>query len=285
MKQRFDQLIIPSFMLWFDNTLLMKGSAFTNLTDVPLVKTTDSAWKGKVIYASPYKEWVADSSISGATIPSSIKTNGSTITRGTRGMRIDFKNGRVIFDSGASYTSATCSFSVKEFGIEYTSSHEEKVLFDTKFYTRQELNLSTTGLKENERVFPIIFLKYNAGKNFPVQFGQGIQGTNPSFRAVILADSGFALEGVCGIFRDTQATHFPILTASEIPFDRYGDFKSGSSFNYQTLVSEKSSTSLIYLNRVSVSKLDGRINRDVHTKASIAVIDFDLIAYRNPKNE
>ena len=76
MKSQFQHEITTSFSLWFENYLLTKGEAFvqksngfTNVTDSRL----DASFN---IFSSPYKQWVFDESISGATVPESVTIDG-----------------------------------------------------------------------------------------------------------------------------------------------------------------------------------------------------------------
>ena len=67
MKPQFDNKVMSSFFLWFDNKLLDKGEAFENVTG----KFYDASeeYGGYSTYASSYSQFVADASITGATIP------------------------------------------------------------------------------------------------------------------------------------------------------------------------------------------------------------------------
>ena len=102
MKAAFSHNLINSFFLWFDNFLLKKADAHKTYT-TKLYNYSDERLGGdKIVYGSPYKQWVYDQSITGATIPSGLTIDGSFLSTGTSGMQFDFDNGRVIFNSGVS---------------------------------------------------------------------------------------------------------------------------------------------------------------------------------------
>ena len=82
MKVTYQHEVTTSFVLWFDNFLLSKGSAYRNITS-PLYHQIDDRLPNNTIYASPHKQWVNDSSIEGAQIPIGITRDGSLIKRGT----------------------------------------------------------------------------------------------------------------------------------------------------------------------------------------------------------
>ena len=95
MKEQFQHKLTTSFFLWFDNFLLTKGEAFSNKTgeffyydDTRL----DSTYKA---YGSPFKQWVTDSSVTGATVPSGVYIGGDFSGR-NNGVVIDFENGRAL---------------------------------------------------------------------------------------------------------------------------------------------------------------------------------------------
>ena len=76
MKPQFQHELTTSFTLWLENFLLKKGEAFSNKTS-QLVYTEDSRLgSGLKAFASPYKQWVFDSSIPGATIPHTVNIDG-----------------------------------------------------------------------------------------------------------------------------------------------------------------------------------------------------------------
>jgi len=71
MKPQYQHEVLTSFILWFDNHLLTKGEAFSNKTGT-FHFFDDSRLPDYDAFASPYKQFVMDSSVTGAIIKSGI---------------------------------------------------------------------------------------------------------------------------------------------------------------------------------------------------------------------
>ena len=124
MKEQFQHKLTTSFFLWFDNFLLTKGEAYTNRTgeffyyDDPRL---DTAYKA---YGSPFKQWVTDSAVTGATMPTGVYIGGSFSGRDD-GVVLDFENGRALVSGSNTGLSLTGQFSVKDFNVYMTNDTEE----------------------------------------------------------------------------------------------------------------------------------------------------------------
>jgi hypothetical protein len=124
MIEQFQHKLTTSFFLWFDNFLLEKGEAYTNSTgeffyyDDPRLDATYKA------YGSPYKQWVTDSSITDAIIPTGVFINDSFSGRDD-GVVLDFDNGRVLVSGSATDSSITGEFAVKDFSVYLTNDTED----------------------------------------------------------------------------------------------------------------------------------------------------------------
>jgi hypothetical protein len=76
MKPQYQHNVTTSFALWFDHYLLEKGEAYSNQTGTftyyadPRISTTYKA------FGTPYKQFVYDSTITGASIPSGVHVSG-----------------------------------------------------------------------------------------------------------------------------------------------------------------------------------------------------------------
>ena len=69
MKPQYQHELMTSFVLWFDNHLLQKGEAYSNQTGQLYPQTDDRLPSSYSVFASPYKQWVTDSSVTGSTNP------------------------------------------------------------------------------------------------------------------------------------------------------------------------------------------------------------------------
>ena len=120
MKPQFQHELTTSFMLWADNYIVRKADAFTNFTSTFYANDTDDRLDPTLVgYSSPHKQWVYDSSIEGANVPSGVYNDGTFLSRGDNGLQFDFDNGRALFDSsfGTTNTTVSGSYSVKDFNF------------------------------------------------------------------------------------------------------------------------------------------------------------------------
>ena len=125
MKPLYQHKLLTSFYLWFDHFLLDKGSAYKNFQGTDFYNYSDERIQNKTVFGSPYKQWVYDKSIAGATLPSISGdgptgpvtfTNPAGNTTGTSGLLLDYDNGRVLFDSSVATTAnISGGYSVKNF--------------------------------------------------------------------------------------------------------------------------------------------------------------------------
>ena len=61
MESQYDNVVMSSFLLWLDHTLLSKGKAFTNTSS--FFYDVNSLYNGYNTYGSPFRQFVADESI------------------------------------------------------------------------------------------------------------------------------------------------------------------------------------------------------------------------------
>ena len=73
MKPQFDNEVMSSFYLWFDHTLTNVGEAYTNYGS--LFYPVNNMYQAYSTYGSPFRQFVADASITGATILSGVYLN------------------------------------------------------------------------------------------------------------------------------------------------------------------------------------------------------------------
>ena len=149
MKPLFQHTLTNSFTLWFDHFLLKKGEAYRNLPTSGTMQLQylndgrlDPAY---IAYSSPYKQWVFDSDIAGATIVSEVTVDGATWNRSTTNdgagvdpkMSIDYLNGRVIFnkDITSARNVSISGVAVKDFNIYATDESEESLVVEDKYDT------------------------------------------------------------------------------------------------------------------------------------------------------
>jgi hypothetical protein len=95
----------------------------------------------------------------------------------------------------------------------------------------------------------------------------------------------YLLDGAISVMSDSVRKVFPLVQPSHLPYNYYGDFKSGSQYQYTQLASGASTqtSNLIYIDRVAISRLDEIRNKHINLKVVAAIVDFDLWQARYPR--
>lgn len=227
MKVTYQHEVTNSFVLWFDNFLLSKGSAYKNITS-PMYYQTDDRLPNNTIYASPHKQWVNDSSIEGAQIPIGVTRDGSLIKRGTNGLKLDFENGRAILDSSfPTAANLTSTFAIKDFNIYVTDQNEEDLIIESNHKINSRFFRENAGIPPYDQVVPAIFISNDGSKNDPFAFG-GEDKTTTYFKAAVIAENLYMLDGVLSIFNDSSRTIFSKIPFKDHPITEFGDLKPRS---------------------------------------------------------
>jgi len=283
MKSSYLNNLTSSFYLWLDHEILSKGQAFINYTG-KLYSTYDPVYESvSSTYSSPFKQWVYDSSVNGAIVPSGIYSNTTFIPRNTSGLSLDYNNGRVIFNNNIiTNNNLTAAYSLKEFNLYFTDEREDKLLFENAYTVRPKFTQITGGLSYQEIPYPCIFIKNRSNENIPFAFG-GQDKTESMIRCIVLAKDAFSLDSVISILNDSARKVFPLLNPADLPFNYLGDFKTGTNFNYVNLCNVQPASNYTYIDRVTVSKLDENTNMYVNKKVMIAIVDFELYNVRYPR--
>jgi hypothetical protein len=282
MKASYLNNLSSSFFLWLDHEVLSRGEAFINYTGKLYPATDPNFNTNTSIYGSPFKQWVYDSSISGAIIPSGVYSNNTFIPRGQSGLAIHYNYGRAIFNNNkVTNNNLIAAYSLKEFNIYYTDEREEKLLFEKSNTITPRVTTVTGALDSIDLPYPCIFFKVKSNENKPFSFG-GLDTTENLITCVVLAKDIFSLDSITSILADSARKVFPVFNPNVFPFNYLGDLKSGSSFNYTNLCAQNRNN-LVYINRVSVSKFDEFTNLFVNKKCMAAIVDFELESIRQPR--
>lgn len=271
MKRTFIHDLVSSFTMWFEHTLLEKGDAYTNISS-NFYKVKDNSLSNYNVYSSPYKQWVYDSSITGASIPSGIYVNNSFVPRDSNGLKIDYNNGRVIFNSGVN-SAISGDFAVKNFNIYRTTKSDEELIFETKFQINPIFPQNLTGLSANLLVAPCIFLKMIKYDNDTFSLG-GLDESVAHLRATILSDNEYNLDGVGSLFADQYQKNFMLLTKT--PLTEFGDVKNGV-YNYNDYVTQEFDYSkLVYVASADYSRLLSASISNPNPNLQVGFLDFEL---------
>lgn len=281
MIEQFQHRATTSFMLWFDNYLLRKGQAFSNQTGKFYNYSDDRLDSRYKAFGSPYKQWVTDSSIVGANVPSGVYVNGSFSGR-SNNLILDFENGRALISGVSNTASVTGSFAVKDFNIYFTNDGEEDLIVDKKYISNpRTYSASNSHIEPYDQVVPAIFISSQSMKNDPFAFG-GEDTTKISMKAVVLAENPYQLDGALSIFADSNNEVIANIPFSGNPITEYGDVKNGY-YSYESLKSANSNNQLFFVEDVTTSKLTDKARKSLANDLYIGFIDFEISQQRYPR--
>ena len=288
MKPQFHHQLVTSFILWLEHIVLCKGEAFQNKTTNLYYQADPRLDDEYLAFASPYKQWVTDSSIARehkATIIDGITLDGFYIKRGAQGIRYDFDNGRVLIprNLATSLSTVQASYSVKDFNTYITDQTEEELLIETKFDKNSRFDQDvSSGIKPYDQVVPAIFASYEGSRNVPFAFG-GEDTTETHMRCVVFAEDSYQLDGLFSILNDLNYSNFANVGFNEHPLDEFGGLKNGS-YDYADLTYRYFNYSnFSYIDRIQVSKLNDRVAKKSHPGLFMGFIDVDIKSNRFPR--
>jgi len=282
MNPSYTTNLMSSFYLWLDHELANIGQGFIT-TSGQLFPVSDASYANYNVYSSPFRQWISDSSIQNAYVPSGVYCDGQFMTRDS-GVLFNFNKGEVLLPAGMKPKLATTQYSKKDFNIYYTDEREENLLFENAHALQSKFRNITGGLGGDDQPFPCIFIKNTSYQNMPYALG-GQEQTKTTIRCIILADNMYLMDGAISVMSDSVRKVFPLVGAAQLPYTYYGDFKSGTQYQYPQLASQASvnTTNLIYIDRVVVSRLDEIRNKHINLKVVAAMVDFDLWQARYPR--
>tara|TARA_Y100000034_G_scaffold133111_1_gene197744 strand:- start:72 stop:938 length:867 start_codon:yes stop_codon:yes gene_type:complete len=287
MKPQFDNQIMSSMLLWFDNKLLTKGEAFQNTTGQFYSVLDD--YYGYNAYASSYSQIVADASVPGATIPMGLYAGNTLVNVGEGGgdglYAIDYNNGRSYW-SGEQSSAVTGSFAIKDFNVFLTNQTEDEILFQSQYTNRNQIStVVPTGLEPDTKTYPVVYLKNDGSYNEPFAFG-GQDNTIMNIRAIVVADSQFEVDAIGSIFRDERMTNIAIFEEADMPFNSLGGYRDNVQYNYTGISSTKNGSQQLFLEDVNVSRFDKVLENEVrkfNPNVYSTIIDFEINKIRFPR--
>ncbi len=270
MQEQWDNKLLSSFMLFLDHTLLSSGAAFTN-TSGSLYRVSGNI-SGINVFATPFKQLVNDSSISGASILSGVWVGATFLLPGQSGLHsINITEGHAYFTGNPSSVSG--NYAVKDFSLYLTTRPEEEILFETKFYLRSEVSQTLTGLPKDSETYPVIYIKPIRSENIPFCLG-GVDNAEAIFRVIVLSNSQFLTDAACSILKTMARKKFKVVEKTNIPLNAYGAM-TGVNFNYNSVAATSSVESLIW--KVEVSNLvHSRDLNKLNPQVFPAFVDFKI---------
>jgi len=275
MKPQYLHNVSTSFALWLDHHLLDKGEAYSNQTG-KLYNYSDARLpSGYKVFGSPYKQWVYDSTITGASIPSGVYVNSVFTPRGAN-KHIDYLNGRVIYSGISTGANVTGSFAVKDFNIYFSNENEEDLILENNLKANEKFSWTgKTYLQPYDNALPAIYIIPDSVGNSPFAFG-GEDETRAIMKCVVFAEDPYSLDGVLSLFADSKQKVFKQKDFTDYPLNEFGDVKA-PPYSFENVTS--GSTEL-FLDEVIVSKFKDPRGK---SKSYIGFMDFEIIKYRYPR--
>tara|TARA_R100000152_G_C6778833_1_gene209849 strand:- start:36 stop:881 length:846 start_codon:yes stop_codon:yes gene_type:complete len=281
MKTLYQHELLNSFYLWFDNFLTTKGEAYTTYS-TDFYYYADERIQNKVVFGSPYKQWVYDKNITAAQINPTISGDSGAIAEGTSGLKFDFDNGRILFDSDfATGTNISGTYTVKDFNVYITNQTEESMITATKYKKNSRYGRTLTYVPPYDQATPAAFLSLGATTNEPFAFG-GMDNTITDVTAVVFAENIYQLDGALSIMADSAEVVFGNIPFTGAPLDEYGDVKSAYSTGYD--YANVASNDHYIINKVNVSKISDSSNKVIPVDLFVGFVDFEIYKYRTPRS-
>lgn len=278
MKVQFTHKLNSSFCLYTEHQLLNKGQAFENLTDQPLFNSTETRFQGLYNSQSPHPQWVSDSSVDNVVIPTGVSVGGNPVARGTNGLKLDFTRGRACFSS--QQNNVTASYAKKDFNF-YFIPEEESLLFLETLFNGEKSYSELTKANPLKIVAPCILVNERSSDNKGFSLG-GEDETTTMYQATIISDNKFNVDGALSIFKDLNETTFPVVEFEDIPYDVYGDLKSGI-YDYTGLYDKYTDPSTYsHIDMVKSSNIKTTSNVEAG-KFYVGFTEFTVKNYRFPR--
>lgn len=268
MRVLYDNKLVSSLLLFFDNQIQKNGNGFINNSGLFYPVMSDI--QGYTAFAAPFKPLCNDVSISGATVMSGISINGNPISIGQSGLySINHDRGMVYFTGNVGTPVISGNYAIKEFGVYLADQPEYKLLFETKYITNTKHNQVLTGLPLDTKTCPAIFVRVADSENKPFAFG-GTDDNSIRLRIVIVTDNEFQRISVCNIFKNMNLKNVPIYNS--LPFDRNGAF-TGINYNYNNLSLDTTNTPTIMKSKIiTVNSKEGTPNDNKTT----SIVEMDI---------
>jgi hypothetical protein len=119
----------------------------------------------------------------------------------------------------------------------------------------------------------------SSSQNAPFAFG-GMDQTDVTARVLIVSKDMWQMDGILSIFRDSNNLKIPLIPASGLPLDFYGDLKF--NYNYRELFNQFCGNGF-YVDKVIASKVSERTNKN--STYFVSSLEFQLASFRYPRSD
>lgn len=262
-----------SVSLWLDNLLCNDGQAYTNITGL-LYPQTSPTNIGNV-WSSPYKSWVFDSSVAGATILSGVYTSSGQFLTRSSGLVIDYINGRVIspYKWGSVLSGV---YARKDLNVYFSTEEETNFYLENVLGENTNISYPNTGNIVARFNAPCIILTNSSTYNQGFALG-GLKQTDNTIRCFIITDNNYVQEGVNSLLADRAQKYIALASYTDAPITTSGDLK-GIDYNYITGIRDKYGCGNgLYIEGVFAFKMSSKANKNTSYSLSIVEIDVNKV--------
>lgn len=290
MLSQFNNVLLNSFYLWFQNKLTdssVKAYATNQANVFTYVGAADSAGSW-LSYQGKYRQLVPDENVD---VPNSgVFVDDAFFSGDTSSFYIDYDQGRIITPVGLGTSlEIEANSTVAEVNTYFTNDDPVNLLLHNDFVVAGSpddpyLYTKTDLLDDKVYMVPACFISMEDTNNKPLCFG-GEETTTTRVRVFVVAQDNFTLDGILSVFADTvrgMITHIP---DDEFPFGAFFSIKD-FPYNYDTLADSQPNMAAnhSFIADVACSKINNnRMAVDVDKTYSLGFMDFDLETHRFPR--
>lgn len=284
MKPQFSTNILSSFFFWAQHEITHFGQAYRNYSS-PLYYQPDPKIPGYISYASPFKQWVYDFGVSGATICETASGSNGVIYNRASGIKVDYENGRILVpNSFGTGLSLNATYSFPDFNFYRQNETQDALLTRYTSYLNPRFNNTPDKpVPPYSRMTPAAFISVLNSDNQPFALaGTDITTVNTSI--IFMAETDFAIESALSIMRDARYKSIPFIDVYRDPLDEYNDVKTGlypAGYDYQIIKGNADPSSLLTISYVQCSRVSDRVNVD--GQIFIGLADVEIQKVRNPR--
>jgi len=272
---QFKHQLSSSLCLFLEHELLRQGQAYTNTTGT-FYPSTNKKIDGINFSSSPAAQWVYDSSIDGAIIPSGVYLDSNFTPRDSTGVALNFINGGA-YHSGNYAISG--EYAQKDLNFYFRPEQDTELFVRKSFESKNPIDF-ISGSNDLNINAPCVIVNHRDSQNSPFAFG-GHDETETNFQAVIISDNPYLLDGALSIFGDLNETCFPVIDFEDIPWGANGDLKGGD-FNYTGLsLNYPNPNQQAFVDRVITNTV--RQSSDGRNNFYLGYAEFRILFWRYPR--
>ena len=226
-----DNYLTTSLLLFLDNQIQQQGVAFTNQSSLFYPAQQEVA--GTYTYTAPFVQMCNDTSVSGANIISGVYLNNTWVGVGTSGLiSINHYLGAVNFSQPIpNGVQISGNFAVKDINLYLSDTVDYKVILNQKFAVNPKYGQIVTGIEEDCKVMPAIFLVPKSQEAVGFSFA-GVDDLRLKMRGMIVTENVYQRVAVGSILRNLRLKSLPYIAAT--PFSYDGSY-TGTPYSYYNL--------------------------------------------------